>query len=85
MTVGRVDNLRKLAEEILRRQAVHFSEMKGNEFNQTEVIATLINQQDSLVDGLRYVHERVTGPARCCCSPTTASTHRGTGWGARRS
>ena len=61
VTVGRVDNLRKLAEEILRRQAVHFSEMKGNEFNQTEVIASLINQHDSLVDGLRYVHEQVTG------------------------
>jgi amidophosphoribosyltransferase len=61
VTVGRVDNLRQLAEEILRRQAVHFSEMKGNEFNQTEVIASLVNQQESLVDGLRYVHERVTG------------------------
>lgn len=61
VTVGRVDNLRKLAEEIQRRQAVHFSEMKGNEFNQTEVIASLVNQQDSLVDGLRYVHEKVTG------------------------
>jgi amidophosphoribosyltransferase len=61
VTVGRVDNLRQLAEEILRRQAVHFSEMKGNEFNQTEVIASLINQKDSLVDGLRYVHEKVTG------------------------
>lgn len=61
VTVGRVDNLRPLAEEILRRQPVHFSEMKGNEFNQTEVIASLINQRDSLVDGLRYVQERVAG------------------------
>lgn len=61
VTVGRVDNLRKLAEEILRRQAVHFSEMKGNEFNQTEVIASLINQHDSLLDGLRNVHEKITG------------------------
>ncbi len=61
VTVGRVENLRPLAEEILRRQAVHFSEMKGNEFNQTEVIASLINQQDSFVDGLRYVHEKIEG------------------------
>jgi amidophosphoribosyltransferase len=61
VTVGRVDNLRKLAEEILRRQPVHFSEMRGNDYNQTEVIASLINQQDSLVDGLRYVHEKITG------------------------
>jgi amidophosphoribosyltransferase len=61
VTVGRVDNLRALADEILRRQPVHFSEMKGNEFNQTEVVASLINQQDSLADGLRYVHQRVEG------------------------
>jgi len=61
VTVGRIDNLRKLAEDVLRGHAVHFSEMKGNEFNQTEVVASLINQQDTLVDGLRHVHEKVTG------------------------
>ncbi len=61
VTVGRVDNLRTLAEEILREQAVHYSEMKGNEFNPTEVIASLINQQDNLVNGLRHVHEKVEG------------------------
>lgn len=61
VTVGRIDNLRRLAEEILRGHAVHFSETKGNEFNQTEVVASLINQQDNLVDGLRYVHEKVAG------------------------
>jgi amidophosphoribosyltransferase len=60
-TVGRLDNLQQLAEEILRKQAVHYSEMKGNEFNQTEVVASLINQQDTLVDGLRHVHQKVAG------------------------
>jgi amidophosphoribosyltransferase len=35
--------------------------MKGNEYNQTEVVASLINQQDSLVHGLRHVHEKVAG------------------------
>ncbi|MFB3909598.1 MAG: amidophosphoribosyltransferase [Candidatus Eisenbacteria bacterium] len=61
VTVGRIDNLRQLADEILHGQAVHFSEMKGNEFNQTEVVASLINQQETLLDGLRYVHEKVAG------------------------
>jgi amidophosphoribosyltransferase len=60
-TVGLLDNLQDLAEEVLRGQAVHYSEMKSNEFNQTEVVASLINQQDNLVDGLRHVHEKVTG------------------------
>ncbi len=61
VTVGRVENLRALAEELIRRHGVHFAEMKGNEFNPTEVMASLINQQHDLVDGLRHVHERVAG------------------------
>ena len=61
VTVGRVGNLQALAEEILQKQAVHYSEMKWNEFNQTEVIASLINQRDSLVNGLRHVHAKVVG------------------------
>jgi len=61
VTVGRVDNLAQLAEEALTERPIHYSEMKGNEFNQTEVISSLINQQDSLVDGLRYVHRKVSG------------------------
>ena len=61
VTVGRIDNVEELAVDVLRGPATHYSEMKGNEYNQTEVIASLINQQDSLVDGLRSVHERVKG------------------------
>jgi len=61
VTVGRVDNLRPLAGEILRGHAVHFSEIKGNEFNQTEVVASLINQQETFVDGLRHAHEKIEG------------------------
>ena len=61
VTVGRVDNLNDLAEVCLARTSIHFSELKGNEFNQTEVVASLINQQDTLLDGLRYVHEKVKG------------------------
>ncbi len=61
VTVGKVGNLRALAEEILDGQGVHFSEMKGDEFNQTEVIASLINRQETIVDGLRHVHEKVAG------------------------
>jgi len=61
VTVGRIDNVEELANDVLRGPATHYSEMKGNEYNQTEVIASLINQKNSLVDGLRSVHERVRG------------------------
>jgi amidophosphoribosyltransferase len=61
VTVGRVNNLERLAKAALRENATHFSEIKANEFNQTEVVANLVNQHDTLVDGLRHVHEQVDG------------------------
>jgi amidophosphoribosyltransferase len=61
VTVGRIDNLDELAEQALRGNGLHYSEMKGNEYNQTEVVASLINRQSSLQEGLRKVHEVVTG------------------------
>jgi amidophosphoribosyltransferase len=61
VTVGRVDNLDALAEASLRKNGIHFSELKGNEFNQTEVVANLINLQATLLDGLRDVHRKIRG------------------------
>jgi len=61
VTVGRVDNLNALAEDCLARNSTHFSELKGNEYNQTEVVASLINQEKTLVEGLRNVQARVQG------------------------
>jgi amidophosphoribosyltransferase len=61
VTVGRVDNLDELAAEVLQRPNTHFSEMKGNEVNPTELVATLINQEATLLEGIRRVQERVAG------------------------
>jgi len=61
VTVGRLNNVQGLAREALRRRETHFSELKGNEFNQTEVVANLINRSDTLVDGIRHVHEKTDG------------------------
>jgi amidophosphoribosyltransferase len=71
VTVGKVDNLDELAEGCLEQHGTHFSELKGNEFNQTEVVAGLINRQDTLVDGLQHVHERVKGS----CSVVLITDH----------
>jgi amidophosphoribosyltransferase len=60
-TVGRIENAQDLARQTLRKGSVHYSELKGNTFNPTEVVATLVNEQDSLVDGLSSVQSRVTG------------------------
>jgi amidophosphoribosyltransferase len=50
-----------LAHESVQQRGTHFSELKGNEYNQTEVVAGLINRQDSLVDGIRHVQDRTDG------------------------
>jgi len=61
VTVGRIENVQDLAREVLRSGAVHYSELKGNAFNPTEVVATIINAEASLVEGLREVQARVRG------------------------
>ncbi len=61
VTVGVVKNADHLVEEAFGRRTAHFSEMTGNEVNPTELIATLINRENSFEDGIGRVHEIVEG------------------------
>ena len=47
-TVGRMNNLDELARGALANRGTHLSEVKGDEYNPTEVVATLINQEDTI-------------------------------------
>lgn len=58
--VSAVRNLEKLVEEALKR-GVHFSEMSGSEVNPTELIAALINQGNSFVDGIEIMQNSIQG------------------------
>jgi amidophosphoribosyltransferase len=60
-TVGVVNNAESLAHKAFSRRSTHFSEMSGNEINQTELIATLINQEESFEAGIRYAQEIIEG------------------------
>ena len=60
-TVGRVNNLEALVGEALATRGTHLSEYKGSEYNPTEVVATLVNRQETLVEGLRWAQRRVQG------------------------
>ena len=60
-TVGRVNNLDALVKRALSVRGTHLSEFKGNEFNATEVVATLINQQETIVEGIRWAQEQIQG------------------------
>lgn len=60
-TVGIVTNKNELVKEILDGGYTHFLEMSGGEINQTELIVALINHKDSIVEGIKFVQEKIKG------------------------
>ena len=61
VTVGVVKNADALAQKAFGKRNIHFSEMSGNEINPTELIATLINQQESFELGIKHAQEQIEG------------------------
>jgi len=61
VTVGRIQNLDELAAQAFRGRTTHFSEMGGAGINPTELVATLINREDSFVEGIRYAQDVIEG------------------------
>ena len=60
-TVGHVANKAELVKEILETGYTHFNETAENEINQTELILALINRKDSILEGIKYVQEKIQG------------------------
>ena len=60
-TVCRINNHKELTDNLFRSGHSHFLEMSGGEINPTELVAALINQQESIVEGIRYAQEQVDG------------------------
>ncbi len=60
-TVGRLDNEQELIKLAYQKGPTQFLEMSGGRINATELVASLINQKDSLVEGIRFVQEIVKG------------------------
>ena len=61
VTVGLVKNAAALVEGLVKRHAAHFSSLQSGEIMQTEIVAALINTQDSIAEGLRHVQDVVEG------------------------
>ena len=61
VTVGKINNLDELAENAFRKGTSHFTEMSSGEINQTEMIATLINNGDNFADGIKRAQELIKG------------------------
>jgi amidophosphoribosyltransferase len=61
VTVSKVANLEELAASAYMKRNAHFSEMSGTEINPTELVASLINQGDTIEDGIRHAQESIQG------------------------
>ena len=60
-TVGVIKNIDELVDRAFRGKCLHFSEMRGGEINPTELIAAMINREDTFEDGIRAVWEFIQG------------------------
>ncbi|HON11236.1 MAG TPA: amidophosphoribosyltransferase [Chitinispirillaceae bacterium] len=61
VTVGLVKNAGELTRKAFSTRTTHFSEMSGNEINPTEIIATLINHEESFEAGIASAQETIEG------------------------
>jgi amidophosphoribosyltransferase len=61
VTVGKIHNLDALVQEALQKPGVHFSEMTGGEVNPTQLVAHLIDQRDTMEEGIANALDRIEG------------------------
>ena len=59
-TVGIVTNKAELTDELIKNGGA-FLEMSGGEINQTELILALMNTQKTILDGIKYVQQKIRG------------------------
>ncbi|MDO5572680.1 MAG: amidophosphoribosyltransferase [bacterium] len=60
-TVGKINNLQELVNEAFESGRTQFLEMSGSNVNPTELVAALINQSDSIVEGIQHAQEVIDG------------------------
>ncbi len=62
-TVGIINNAEELVEKYFDDHGHQFMAMSSGKINSTELTAALINQKDSLAEGIRYAQEVINGSA----------------------
>ena len=59
--VAAINNAEELVEEYFKDSHRQFSAMGSGKVNTVELVAALINQKDSFVEGIRFAQERIDG------------------------
>ena len=72
-TVGIVKNAEELVERYFSDHGHQFMAMSSGEVNQTELVAALINQKDSLVEGIRHAQKEIDGSITLLLLPNDGS------------
>ena len=60
-TVGKVNNYEELLKGLFEKDHSHFQEMTNGQINVTELVAALICEKESMVEGIKYVQDVVDG------------------------
>lgn len=60
-TVGKINNMDALVQQLFKTGNSHFLEMSGGDINATELVAAIINQKEHLVEGITYAQELIEG------------------------
>ena len=60
-TVGKINNVDRIVKDLFEKGHSHFLEMSGGDINATELVASLINQRENLVEGIQYAQEVIEG------------------------
>ena len=61
VTVGVIQNIEELVQIAFRQKRIHFRDMSGGDINPTELVATLINQESTFVDGIKSAQKIIEG------------------------
>lgn len=59
--VGKVNNSDELLKQLYENTHSHFQEMTNGQINVTELVAALICEKDSILEGIKYVQDIVDG------------------------
>ena len=60
-TVGLINNVDDLIDKCLAQTGVYFDAMTGGKVNTTELVAALISQKETFVDGIKYAQDQIDG------------------------
>lgn len=60
-TVGKINNENTLVEKLYESGHTHFMSMSHGKINSTELVAALVNQKKSIIEGLTYAQEIIEG------------------------